>query len=648
MMIATSLFEPERSASRAAEPLVLLSLLLLLFPAAASTQDWTGNAALGVQVRGGSGKPLAGAEVEIAARHGGQVGGPAARRTDSRGQANFVGIAPGTWSLEIHHPEHLSYVATVVIDGRKKPEIVTQFLEVRGTGRGTMKVKFLKSSQALGQPLAPSEMPPALPAAEAAATEPEPAELPQPDPQEPVEPEPAAPAPVQPAPSEPIPSGSTPSESTPTEPGPSEPASVTPGSPEPVETAPVSRVAEAPEAPDVAAAAETPAVEPEPAVAEVDAPTPQPEAPTAEEAAEPVRVEPEPPATTAPPSPEMTSPAVPAIDEPVEDAVSQVAAVAEPGAREPTAAPVEPAPAVAPETPPETETGAETAEVAVAEADATEDVSNTASASALETAAETIEAAAPATPDPVPTSAADTAPPPTPNSVAAQFPAPTDSPPESPAPTFTVAPAPGDATPAEPAEAETEAEAMAAPDAQTEAQPLRSYATRTCAECKPGEWAADATVAVAPGSAPCRATAERSVRRAMRDVGTIASAPLANSAGPLELDLSAEPFRSVTTAARTTLAPYLDPNANCRFVGVVLPAGARFSGFRSQASDTTGVSECLGTQDCAIGGARFVFSPGVVRGEGATLVFTLFENTGTARRNASLSAYFEPTGTWRP
>ena len=126
----------------------LLLSLSLLHSGTMSAQSWTGNAAIGVQVLNAKGKPVADAKVELAYRgwEGGGAG-PVARLTDSSGMAGFVGLAEGTWSLRVSHPEHLSYMASLTLRRSKKPTINSDFLHAEGAGRLTWKIKFQRDVQ---------------------------------------------------------------------------------------------------------------------------------------------------------------------------------------------------------------------------------------------------------------------------------------------------------------------------------------------------------------------------------------------------------------------------------------------------------------------------------------------------------------------
>lgn len=491
----------------------VLSLFALATPGGLNAQPWSGASTLGVQIRG-AGRPVEGAVVEIRHRRPGLHTGPEARRTDSRGQANFIGIINGRWSLEIKHPEYLSFVASINVQRGKKPEIVTQFLEASGPGRGTLRVKFLRSDQPFGEVIAGT-----------AVTE------------RPLQPAPAQPPPVEAAALE-------------------RPVSM----PAPAVDRPVPEKTEDGSRVDSRAVPST-VVTPPPQPPAVPASEPQGEAPSTAESEEK--------------APTLTAEVPTPLERPVERPAPIEVPVEVPDA-EPIAPPrplveaaaAEPAMQIPPETQPE-------------------------------------EDREPAS---VPTPAE------------LEAPEPDDLPPPAPAP-----PPPPASVPSS----------------------LRAYRDRTCFECKPGEWAVSTQLEVASGVA-CRPTAEVAVRRAMRDVAAVASDQLGNFSGPLPLDLDTLPLAAAAVAARNTLAPYLESSASCRFLAVVVPQGGRFLGFRFEARDADASGDCTGERECEIGQARFLFSPGIARGTGASIVYSLFENTSSAARTARLTGFFLPASGWAP
>lgn len=145
------------TARRTGRPRLAIACCLMaasLVPAFA--QDWAGTSTLGIRARGADG-PLVGAFVSITAKDPGFSGGPPARRTDERGEVNFVGLASGSWTLEIRHADHLTYIGSVRIAPGKRPMVTAEFLQATGAGRLTIRVKYLKS---ISDPRG-SEVPPA-------------------------------------------------------------------------------------------------------------------------------------------------------------------------------------------------------------------------------------------------------------------------------------------------------------------------------------------------------------------------------------------------------------------------------------------------------------------------------------------------------
>ncbi len=545
---------------------VALSLLACAVPTALSAQPWSGDSALGVQIRGARG-PVAGAIVEIRRQRSGLNYGPASRKTDSRGQANFVGISQGRWNLEIKHPDYLSFVASIHVQRGKKPEVLTQFLEASGPGRRTFRVKFLRSHQSLGEAL------PGTAASEPAIDRPV-----------------STPAPgfdrtdvEKTEPSERVNSRAVPTQIVTPVAQPQAPASH--AAAEPVD--PVDPVSDTPNEPTSKTELEA---KPPPRTAEVPMPLDRPIArPAARPEESPLQ----------PPIP------VPPAPIPVEaPAVSATAPVPEP----------------LPEPLPESEPPS----------------SSTSGASAGRSVP---------TPDELPAQAVPPALPVDPPTEVAL-----DIPSEASEPFPEPAPMPGPALPG-PEASEPESVPVTVspgpPVFESTSDSLRAYRDRSCFECKPGEWAVAIHLDVPSGEA-CRTTAEVAVRRALRDVAAAASEQLADFSGPLPLDLAVFPLSAASLAARNTLAPYLEPTASCRFLAVVVPERGRFTGFRFEARDANASGTCSGEEECEIGQARFLFSPGIARGAGASIIYSVFENTGDSERIARMTGFFLPTSGWTP
>ncbi len=571
--------------------IAVLAVACSLAAQVSTAQSWTGGASLGVQVRGTKGGPVAGATVEIRHRRPGGNVGPDARLTDTRGQANFVGLTAGRWSLEVRHPDFLSFVASVEIAGGEKPRVISQFLEASGAGRGTLKVKLLRSDKTFGQ---------VVPGTGAEAPSPEPgpriAQAPPVPQRQPTE----APAKQRAEPGRPAKSPAPAGRDGETQPQPSETKGGVEGRAVP------SQVVELPPTP--------PKAEPNATDADIrpaEVPRPLETLPTPKPA----------PAAEAPASTEPPSMPAPAAVEPSAELAAEAPQPTQP--TQPTQPPEAPAdtqrvpPTPVPEAPPEpTPKPPQPSTMPQAGAEPPKP----------EAPADPMRAA-PAQPDPEP--------------------APAMEPPTVEVPPLDAAPQPAVEPIEEPPAAPEVMAPVALPAPESLEASLRAYRDRTCSDCKPGEWAV--TVALsAPGGEACRPTAENAIRRAMRDVAAAASDRLGGYSGPLPLDPTAIPLALSTEAARNTLAPYLQPSSPCRLLAAVIPQGARFTGFRFEASDSSGQGECAGSGECEIGQARFAFSPGIARGLGASIVYTLFENTGGSVRTARMSGFFIPASDWRP
>ena len=91
------------------------------------------------------------------------------------------------------------------------------------------------------------------------------------------------------------------------------------------------------------------------------------------------------------------------------------------------------------------------------------------------------------------------------------------------------------------------------------------------------------------------------------------------------------------------------PPSPCGIAAVVLPAGAKFIGYRYEAVDARGAGECVADQECSIGAARWQGHPRFERGAQRTVVWSVFENRSPERlRQARLTVYFVPPAGWAP
>ena len=179
------------------------------------------------------------------------------------------------------------------------------------------------------------------------------------------------------------------------------------------------------------------------------------------------------------------------------------------------------------------------------------------------------------------------------------MPAPSPTPTAPPVPVPTPAPA---APVVVPAPAPAPAPALPEPKAQR-----RSYAERSCIECKAGEEALSVEVAVPPGTTPCGEGLEN--RLSERDAAK----------------------------AEAGLPP------SCRLLRIILPPGARFTGYRYEVEDGGASRDCRAGADCPVGASRFPLDPGIRRGPTGTAFTAAFENTSPDRsRRAIFTVYFAP------
>lgn len=254
-----------------------------LVAAAAPAQDWSGPASFEVRVEDERGKAVAGAEVALAWLAAAGSDGPAPSLTDGKGRLAIGGLAPGRWELEVRHPGHMTYRATLVIGTDVKPTIESAAQQNVPGARAPMRVRLGKASGAVAaaRPVA-RPAPPAEAAPIVATAAPRPAPTPTPAPARPVSPPvaatsaptPAAPLPMPPAPSPapvaPVPAAATPAR--PVSPPVAATSAPTPAAPRPVPPAPKP----APAAPVAATAAPAPPVSRpvSPPAAATSAPTP--------------------------------------------------------------------------------------------------------------------------------------------------------------------------------------------------------------------------------------------------------------------------------------------------------------------------------------------------------------------------------------
>ncbi|MBZ0114247.1 MAG: hypothetical protein K8J08_17425 [Thermoanaerobaculia bacterium] len=219
---------------------------------------------------------------------------------------------------------------------------------------------------------------------------------------------------------------------------------------------------------------------------------------------------------------------------------------------------------------------------------------------------------------------------------------------------------PADAPPAarvepspEPPPAPVVMEEVSAEEVATESEPMsvprqsatvRSWDLGTCHDCRPGESALSIETTVDPGRGTCVEGAEEAVRSAVQLIGSEGVSILKGFFGPLSSSrlVAATDRLSSTTGERVRelLAPFEE--GSCQVMVAILPASARFTGYRYEARDFAAGGDCLPDQDCPIGDAQWLGNPGIVRGEGFSAFWTTFSNRSQDRaRHPRLSVYFQ-------
>jgi hypothetical protein len=150
--------------------------------------------------------------------------------------------------------------------------------------------------------------------------------------------------------------------------------------------------------------------------------------------------------------------------------------------------------------------------------------------------------------------------------------------------------------------------------------------SETCPDCREEEAAVTVERTVAPGAdGTCPGDLEALAERAARSV---APAP---GGGPALL-------------AGGDLAAWTSGVAACQLVGVVLPPGARYRGYRYGAQGGSGAGRCFPGDECPVAGAVWPDRP-VIRplDGGATMVYGVFRNASPDRaRRAGISVYYVP------
>ena len=178
-----------------------------------------------------------------------------------------------------------------------------------------------------------------------------------------------------------------------------------------------------------------------------------------------------------------------------------------------------------------------------------------------------------------------------------------------------------------------------------------------CPECAPGEFsvASRAQAERWERGDVCGTDALASLEELAVDVVGALDPERRAFAGSLRESNGNDALRLLPDALRDELVQVLDdPPDSCAAVGVVLPAGARYVGFRYQVGERSIMAECPdiqpdGSQICQLEEARWLGPPRLVERDGVRLVLAMFENRSRrSTRLPQLVVYFEPGRGWLP
>jgi len=567
---------------------ILLGVIMFLTAAMSFAQTWQGRADLEVRVSSRKGGDLSGARVELKYRDGREGQGPAPVATDRKGRAIILGLAAGTWQVEVKHPDFMSFVAVVRLDSREKPQVTASFLEASSGSSAPIQVKLLKAKGGAASPPLPviaAAPPPARP-------EPAPAPTPQAEPMAPPEAPVAAVEPVQPA--------------VPAEPGPASPEMAPPA----IEAAPVVSEMTPEPAPVDPEPAPMPREPVDPSPPAMDQPEAMPEPSPAVETRMPDP--PAEPAAPAEPTP-IPTPAPAPVAEVKPESIPDV--TPEPKAPMPAPMPAEPVaeePQPMPKAdPPRSETPEPRAAVEPPVVD--------------QRMAEPEAPSAPMPePEPIPEAEAEMAAiaaPSTPEATAAPMPEPE---------TTASAPAIEPAPVAMPSEA-----AAAAYDPA-----WSSYRQRNCPKCRPGQWAVEVAVSL-EGAGSCTQASDDAASAALEQLGSSeqlgAFAGTVGRAVGLIQSGSGAQIEAHLVAARSN---------GCEVLAVVLPKGSRYVSYEYAIDSAAGRQSCSAGQPCPGGGATFSGPPQITDGAAATVVHGLVAGDDGV---ALMTVFFRaPTDRWVP
>ena len=201
-------------------------------------------------------------------------------------------------------------------------------------------------------------------------------------------------------------------------------------------------------------------------------------------------------------------------------------------------------------------------------------------------------------------------------------------------------------------EPEPQAVPSAPPPLARAGSQLRSYAARSCPECKPDEWAVTVEQRAGVDPSSCGDDPSREFEAALRSFADSEPANLRRFAGSLlpsatggAIELASP---AVAAGVEGQIARAVDATSACPVVTAILPRGARFLGLRLEARDASGTGDCLPGRECVIGQAVWIGDPVIRRLGPATAVYARFHNQAQVERTARLTIYFEPPSGWQP
>lgn len=178
---------------------------------------------------------------------------------------------------------------------------------------------------------------------------------------------------------------------------------------------------------------------------------------------------------------------------------------------------------------------------------------------------------------------------------------------------------------------------------------VTSFEGATCSGCKPGEWAVTTGQVAAPASGGasggCSDELIGHLDDGLRQVTREAAGVLSGYTGPLFDPATGEGAAVLDGPVREELARLMGAHAagdsSCQVLAVVLPSGARYSGYRYEAWDTAGGGDCRTPQECSIGTCDWLGHPHVQKTGGVTLLYAVFQNRSPDRpRLGRLVVYF--------